>query len=280
MKKLTFLLTINLFVVSLCYSQFNYDSLSQVGIGEGDYKFKSVKFLKSDELQNVLLPKLYSDKSFKVLVDHLQKSNYLVVKDRSWGYTGSLDVNGKIEEVKLFMFDIVQPKTKQSGTIVWRQIGKQIYKCYLLFDDKSKTWDDMLAKSQEWYVNSTNKIVKAQSWGKCFRKCVKRGETVPGIEVELPNGKSRITLGPSGQTMDVSCSGVCWGFIAVCGFGTGVIYAATVATIFAASSTGVGVAAVPYIAVAGVTGGIGFLGICAGAGCSLCYAVCGVGCIN
>ena len=60
-------------------------------------------------------------------------------------------------------------KEGQGCSMVWRQVGDQIYKAYLVFPVGEKSMDKALLLSEEWF-SSGGKIQKAHSFGRCFRE--------------------------------------------------------------------------------------------------------------
>ena len=172
----------------------------------------------------------------------------------AWGFKGQAKTSdGKLQDVLFCAFDFYNPKSKkgQGGTMVWRKVGDEVYKAYLIYPEGVEDLDKALELSEEFFADASGKLQKAQSWGRCFRKCVR--------------GSSRTVVDAKGIRFDVpsDCGTGCLASIAVCGGATAVLAVATAAP----------------------TGGLSFpvlaitFGVCAGVSCGVCLGVCALGCI-
>ena len=172
----------------------------------------------------------------------------------AWGFKGQVKTaDGKMQDVLFCAFDFYNPKSKkgQGGTMIWRKVGDEVYKAYLIYPEGVEDLDKALELSEEFFADASGKLQKAQSWGRCFRKCVR--------------GSSRTVVDAKGIRFDVpsDCGTGCLASIAVCG----------------------GATAVLAVAAAAPTGGLSFpvlaitFGVCAGVSCGVCLGVCALGCI-
>jgi hypothetical protein len=205
-----------------------------------------------------------------------KKFSRILNKEASWGFTGTLlNDKGEKDSVLLCLFDFLNPANiKQGCSMLWAKVGKKAYKAYIIFPEgETKDVNRKFANSEEWFVDeSTGKIVKAQSWGHTFTKCVQRGVSVPGIETELSNNRSRINIG--GGSVTVSCPGICLaGALGCTTLASGVATAIILAGITAAGTEGVGI---PVLVAAGGIGAA-MLFTCVGASCGACVLMCALG---
>jgi hypothetical protein len=168
----------------------------------------------------------------------------------SWGFKGKLkNAKGQMEDVMFCAFDFSNPNSKvgQGCSMIWRKVGDEVYKAYLIFPEGEKDMAKALEGSIEWFADEKGNIQKANSWGKCFRKCVA--------------GNNRVVVDVKGNRFEVpaNCGTGCLGSIAVCG---------GVSAVLAVASGGTGF--VPLAV---------FFGICAGASCGVCIGGCALGCL-
>ncbi len=92
----------------------------------------------------------------------------------SWGFKGSRkNAKGQMEDVIFCAFDFYNPNSKngQGCSMIWRKVGGETYKAYLIFPDGEKDFDKALEASLEWFADEKGQIQKANSWGRCFRRC-------------------------------------------------------------------------------------------------------------
>lgn len=167
----------------------------------------------------------------------------------SWGFKGTLMRNGKEVDVLFCAFDFYNPASKagQGCSMIWRKVGDEVYKAYLIFPDGEKDFDKALEGSVEWFADEKGGIQKANSWGKCFRKCVK--------------GSNKVVVDIKGNKFSVpdGCSSGCLASIAVCGGATAILAAVTGGVTFPAAAI--------------------MFGVCAGVSCGTCIGICALGCM-
>jgi hypothetical protein len=176
-----------------------------------------------------------ADKGFATLLAAVKKEGFIRIEKNekaAWGFDAgfiadtSLGTSEQKAEVCSFDFYRKTDKGVQMCTMVWRKVGSEIYKAYIVYPVGEKNIQTALEKSDEFYVDENNKIQKAHSFGKCWAKCVfKRfnatacssamaacggaaaGLTLAGIGVTTP-----IALGIFG-----ACAGVfCLAPLAIC----------------------------------------------------------------
>lgn len=268
--KYLFILIIFIAKLQFCYCQekldlnkiANAELKDHVGSSIGD----PIIFMPEELEEN--WKKFTSDKEFKILIANLDKKGFVRIKDAKWGFKGTVLENKKKVDALFCVFDCVNKKNPNIiASVIWRKVGKSSYKAYLLFPEEGKTLDEKLDKKEEWYIASNGDIKKANSWGTCFKKCVKRGVIVPGLEQELGGNKSKIKIGD--KTITVTCDGVCYTSALAC-----------TAIAFGAAIIAVPLIEAPPVAIAVVLGGIAASFMCMVGGCGPCLATCALGCIN
>lgn len=121
------------------------------------------------------------DAGFKVLLDQVKKEGFIRIEKNektAWGFEASytsdtvLGVSAQPAEVCSFDFYKKTAKGVQMCSMVWRKVGGTVYKAYIIFPEGEKDFEKAMEKSLEYYVDENNKIVKANSFGKCWAKCV------------------------------------------------------------------------------------------------------------
>lgn len=176
-----------------------------------------------------------ADKGFAVLLAAVKAEGFTRIEKNekaAWGFSAgfiadtSLGTSEQKSEVCSFDFYRKTAKGVQMCTMVWRKVGNEIYKAYIVYPVGENNIQTALEKSEEYYVDEYNKIQRAHSFGKCWARCVfKRfnatscaasmaacggaaaGLTIAGIGVTTP-----IALGIFG-----SCAGVfCLAPLAIC----------------------------------------------------------------
>lgn len=121
------------------------------------------------------------DPGFKAVADNLAGLGFKRIANNdkfAWGYTGSFTSDTVLgtspQPVEVCVFDYYK-KTATGGqmaTVVWRKVSETIYKAYILFPEGVKDVATSMERSLEYYADNTNKIQKADSYGKCWSKCV------------------------------------------------------------------------------------------------------------
>lgn len=206
----------------------------------------------SEDEMKKMWDKFSSDAGFKELMKQVNEKGFkrINIPEAAWGFKAKgIDKNSKKEvDLVYCAYDFYNPKAKkgegQGCSMIWRKVGDEVYKAYLIFPEGEKNMEKALESSQEWFVNDKNKVEKASSWGRCFRRCIQKGNSI----VEIKDVKVR-----------TNCHNSCLGAVAICGAVTAGI---------AASTAGMGVPAAIAL----------FFG-CAGVGCAPCFAACALGCI-
>lgn len=199
--------------------------------------------------------KFAGDAGWSAILKEVNEKKFTKIKHEkaAWGFKGKVkDKSGKEVDVVFCTFDYYNPDSKngQGCSMIWKKVGNEIYKAYLIFPEGEKDMDKALALSGEWYADANGKIQKAQSWGRCFRRCV--------------GGTQRTVVDAGGVRFEVpaNCGLGCLASIAVCGGATAILAVA--------SSPGAPVT-FPTLAIV--------FGICAGASCGVCIGACALGCI-
>lgn len=176
---------------------------------------------------------LSGEAGMKVLQSELtgRRFSKLSTEGTSYGFTGTFsDETGKVVPVEFYAFDYYNRSTHQMGSIIWRNNGKSIYKAYLTFKAGEKDFGDAMETSVEMYVDGNNKIQKASSFGRCWKRCVFK-----------------------------NCVGWCVGAISICAAATATL---AIASAGPTAGIGVGAAVAIFAGCAGVTCGTCF-GVCA-----------------
>lgn len=165
MKKL---LIIKFFCAILIVYIFNTKTFSQdcnCIVGYKNYNSQELKQLYASLILN---------KGFKKLVKRVTDKGFVKIEDTlaAYGFTGKQENSNIIDDVSFVAFDFFDIKKNQTCSIIQRKKGKDIYTAFIMFPPGEKNFKNALNDSEEWYVNSKNKIVKANSWRKCFRKFI------------------------------------------------------------------------------------------------------------
>lgn len=213
-----------------------------------------------------LLEKTVAEKKFQRILN----------KEAAWGFSGvTTNDKGEKDSVLVCLFDFLNPANiKQGCSMLWAKVGKKTYKAYIVFPEgETKDINRKFDGTEEWYVDETKGTInKASSWGRTFKKCVQRGVSVPGVETELSNNRSKINIGNGSVT--VSCPGICLaGALGCTTLAGGVATAIVLSGIVAAGTEGVGI---PVLIAAGGIGGA-MLFTCVGASCGACVLMCALG---
>jgi len=194
------------------------------------------------------------DKGWKELMKQTEEKGFKRIEKSSWGFKGTLKnaSTGKSEEVMFCAFDFYSPgaikdKSFQTCSMIWRKVGKNVYKAYIVFPKGESNRDKSFAAADEWFANDEGKVEKAHSFNKCFKKCIDGGKHKVSIETLI--GSIKVTA---------DCKSQCIGAVAVCGGVTAILEIA---------SGGLGT---PVL--------IATFGICAGVACGQCFAMCALGC--
>lgn len=262
----------SLFFASLVKGQELKTELSRIVPAQSN-----INFFTHDEL-NKKWAEFSGNRNWNILEKTVaaKKFSRIMNKEAAWGFSGTT-INDKGEKVSvlLCLFDFLNPANiKQGCSMLWAKVGEKTYKAYIVFPEgETKDINRKFDLTEEWYVDEAKgTIVKANSWGKSFKKCVQRGVAAPGIETELSNNRSRIVIG--GGSVTVSCPGICLaGAIACSALAGGVATAIILAGISAAGTSGVGI---PVLIAAGGIGGA-MLVTCVGASCVACVLMCALG---
>lgn len=254
-------------------------ALSIAAFAQGEKEFTYAPRVFEEKEMKQMWENFSNDKAWQVIAKEAESKGFKKItnKEASWGFEGEIkSPTGKTEKVLFCVFDFLNPKNiKQGCSMVWGKVGDQSYKAYLIFPEGVTDPDKKFELSQEWYVDANNKVQKANSWGRCFRRCMQRGVTATGVETEIGNNRSRIVVG--GSSYVVSCPGICLASALGCsGLAAGVAVAVIGAGIVAGGSGGV---AIPVLVAAGGIGA-GLLFTCVSAGCGTCTFMCALGCIG
>jgi hypothetical protein len=236
----------------------------------------NIDFFSHEEL-NKQWSEFSQNKNWKILEKAVaaKKFSRILNKEASWGFSGTtINDKGEKDSVLLCLFDFLNPANiKQGCSMLWAKVGRKTYKAYIIFPEGEKDINKKFELTEEWYVDETKGTInKASSWGRTFKKCVQRGVEVPGVETELSNNRSKISIG--GGTVTVSCPGICLaGAIACTALAGGVATSIVLAGIVAAGTEGVGI---PVLIAAGGIGAA-MLVTCVGASCVACVLMCALG---
>jgi hypothetical protein len=213
----------------------------------------------SESELNELWGSFTREKDFGALLKSAEGKGFerIKAKEAAWGFKGEfIDKENKVTPFLFCVYDFYNPKSKagQGCSMVYKRLGNQSYKAYIVFPEGEKDVKKAFAGAKEWYVDSGAKVEVAHSWSKCFPACVSSSGKLPGLDVDIKNGK--VQIGKS--TYSISCLGTCGFAAAICG---SLVTAITIAT---------GGVSVP-VAVAVLLG-------CAGP-CAGCLALCAIGCM-
>jgi len=198
MKKLQFLFFTILFSIltTHLYSQEECNSIQELKIySDADLKVKWNKLRSTDS-------------GIKVLYSDLKSKGFekFDIKGTNWGFKGITQSENKIVDAEFFAFDFINKSKTQLVSLIYRKLGKNIYKDYIFFSKGHKDFFDGLDTAEEYFVDGNDKIQIAQSWRKCFKKCVFK-----------------------------KCPGWCGAAIPVCATATAVVVAATGGATFGAA---------------------------------------------
>ncbi|MCZ2459551.1 MAG: hypothetical protein LC128_07970 [Chitinophagales bacterium] len=193
------------------------------------------------------------DKGWDKLMKEMGRNGFKRVAESSWGFKGVLkdQKTGKSVDVEFCVFDFYSPKAVsdknfQTGSMIWRKIGDEVYKAYLIYPKEVSDVEKSLMESVEFYADKNNDIKKANSFGRQFRKCVNGGNH--NVLIDTWFGKMKVKA---------DCKTSCITGIVACG----------------------GVTAILEL----VSGGLGTplllatFGLCAGAACASCLTYCALG---
>jgi hypothetical protein len=194
------------------------------------------------------------DKGWTELVRQAEQKGFKRIEKSSWGFKGTLKnvKTGKSEEVMFCAFDFYSPsqvkeKSFQTCSMVWRKVGKDVYKAYIVFPKGESNQQKSFAGADEWFADASGTVQKAHSFNKCFNGCINGGKHSVFIKTIFGSVK-----------VSADCKSQCLGAVAVCGGVTAILELA---------SGGLGT---PVL--------IATFGICAGVACGQCFAMCALGC--
>jgi len=195
-----------------------------------------------------------ADKGWKALMKEVEAKGFKRIERSSWGFKGELKniVTQKSEDVMFCAFDFYNPatikeKTFQTCSMIWRKVGKDVYKAYIVFPKGVSEKEKAFAGAEEWFADNEGAIQKAHSFNKCFNRCINGGRH--SVAVDTKFGSVHITA---------DCKSQCLSAVAVCGGVTAILEVA---------SGGLGT---PVL--------IATFGICSGIACGQCFAMCALGC--
>ena len=235
---------------------------------EKDFVFQPTIFTESEMKE--MWTKFSNDEDWKALVAQTKEKGFtrILNKEAAWGFKGTLtDDKGEKKNVVFCAFDFVNSKDVSQGcSMIWKIVGKESYKAYLVFPPGETDVNKKFEKAQEWYAEK-GQVKKANSWGTRFRACVQRGVPVPGIETELSNNRSRVNVG--GATYTITCQTQCLASAIACSTLASVTALAT-AGIIAASA---GTLTIPALITAGGFGAAVLIS-CSATGCGTCIFMC------
>lgn len=229
MKSFFYFIQLFLILISFNYlsAQCEYDDV------------QDVKYFSNAELKT-RWKVISADLGMKSILKELSTKNMKEISDKesSYGFKCKAIQNNKIVEAEFFTKDFYDKMNNSYASIIWKVVGKKVYKAYILFPKLAKDKDifDALEQGEEFYCDGQNNIQLAHSWRKCFKKCVFK-----------------------------RCPLWCGAAIGTCAGAIG-----TIATAVAIGTGGLGAAAFPQALAA--------FGICAGVSCGLCFATCAIGC--
>ena len=196
------------------------------------------------------------DKGFVELLKQVEAKGFKRIEQSSWGFKGVIRniATGKAEDVMFCAFDFYSPsaisqKTFQTCSMIWRKVGADVYKAYIVFpkgvSDRQKGFEG----AEEWFADANATVQKAHSFNKCFNNCINGGRH--SVSVTTKYGSMKATA---------DCKSQCI---------TGVIACGGVTTILQIASGGLGT---PLL--------IATFGICSGITCGQCFAMCAIGCVG
>lgn len=124
-----------------------------------------------------------NDPGFKNLLLAVSKQGFVRIANNNkaaWGFKGSyipdsLNNNG-VQPTEICAFDFYK-KTATGGqmcSMVWRKVGGTVYRAYIIFPEGITDFAKAFEASTEFYADENNQIQKAQSFGKCWARCLRR----------------------------------------------------------------------------------------------------------
>jgi hypothetical protein len=176
-----------------------------------------------------------ADKGFATLLAAVKNEGFIRIEKNektAWGFSAgfiadtSLGTSEQKAEVCSFDFYRKTAKGVQMCTMVWRKVGNEIYKAYIVYPVGEKNIQTALEKSEEYYVDENNKIQEAHSFGKCWAKCVFKRFNATGCASAMAScsgAAAGLTLAGIGVTTPIAlgifgaCAGVfCLAPLAIC----------------------------------------------------------------
>ena len=125
--------------------------------------------------------KYMKDADFKLLVQNLKQEGFKKADEHenfSWGYSGKLIKDSTQsasagEDVEICVFDFYKKTAGgfQLASIVWRNVGGDIYKASMVYPENEKELQPALVNAVEKTVEN-GKIVLAHSLSRCWANCV------------------------------------------------------------------------------------------------------------
>lgn len=176
-----------------------------------------------------------TDKGFSLLLAAVKKQGFIRIEKNekaAWGFDAGFiadtTLGTKEQKAEVCSFDFYKKTAKgvQMCTMVWRKVGGEIYKAYIVYPVGEKNIQTALENSEEYYVDENNTIQKAHSFGKCWAKCVfKRfkATSCAGAMTACAGAAAGLTIAGIGVTTPIAlgifgaCAGVfCLAPLAVC----------------------------------------------------------------
>jgi hypothetical protein len=182
-----------------------------------------------------------------------------------------LGADGSRTNAEFCAYDYVNSRDpSRGGSMLWGDVGGRIYRACITFPPGATTGEAKLAHGQEWFTDAGGRVQRANSFGTRFRRCVRRGAPLQGIEVELSADRSRLVIG--GGTYTVTCRPNCLDSAISC---AGMI---SIPALMTASSLIVGSHGTLTIPTLLALGGFGLaaLFLCAAVGCGSCILLCAI----
>jgi hypothetical protein len=179
--------------------------------------------------------------------------------------------NGSRTNAEFCAYDYVNSRDpSRGGSMLWGDVGGRIYRACITFPPGATTGDAKLARGQEWFTDASGQVQRANSFGSRFRRCVRRGAPLQGVEVELSGDRSRLVIG--GGTYTVTCRTECLASAISC---AGMLSTPVLLTAASAIAASHGTLTIPaLIALGGF--GIAALIFCAAVGCGSCILMCAI----
>ena len=194
------------------------------------------------------------DKGWGELLSQVEAKGFKRIERASWGFKGVLknNVTGKAVDVMFCAFDFYNPsaigqKSFQTCSMIWRKVGNDVYKAYIVFPKGVQDREKSFALAEEWFADATGTVQKAHSFNKCFNRCINGGRHSVAVKTIFGS-----------MTATADCKSQCI---------TGVVACGGVTAILELASGGLGT---PVL--------IATFGICAGVTCGECFAMCALGC--